>query len=319
MRRVIGIMTIVLLVISAMPAIAATPEVVLDEPGVNEGSSAASDGYLVWSASSDERPGHSNSYVKADGGDAVRLNPVGTHSFSVTIDGTTVVYQQGASVGDGFDDDFRFFDAVTLNRSNAPRGVNSRFIESRPSLSGDHLLFTRTNANKVRFRAAWTKVVLFDLVTETETVLATLPTRSSYLVSDQVKGDWATYESCDFDPSKGFFDCNVFRYQISTEDLVELPNPGLQQYAGALSSDGTVFLTRTRERDRWVCGNRARIVRVPVAGETTVIATLPLGRDALTSFALDESDGSTTLFIDRLRCRNGASGIYRIADADTTS
>ncbi len=319
MRRAIGIMTIVLIVISAMPAIAVTPEVVLDEAGVNEGSSAASDGYLVWSASSDDRPAHSNSYLRADGGDAVRLNPVGTHSYYVTIDGTTAVYQQGAAVGDGFDDDLRFFDAVTLDRSNAPRAVNSRFIESRPSLSGDHLFFTRTNANKVRFGVAWTKVVLFDLATETETVLATLPNRSHYLVSDQVKGDWATFESCRFQGSRGFFDCNVFRYQISSDDLVELPNPGLQQYAGALSSDGTVFLTRTRTRDRWECGNRTRIVRVPVAGEATVIATLPDGRDALTSFALDESDGSTTLLIDRLRCRNGASGIYRIDDADTTS
>jgi hypothetical protein len=35
-------------------------------------------------------------------------------------------------------------------------------------------------------------------------------------------------------------------------------------------------------------------------------------------FALD-AGGSTTLHFDRLRCRNGQSGIYRILDADTTS
>ena len=50
----------------------------------------------------------------------------------------------------------------------------------------------------------------------------------------------------------------------------------------------------------------------------TVIATLPDGRDALTMFALD-AGGSATLYFDRLRCRNGRTGIYRIADADTTT
>jgi len=294
------------------------PEVVLDDPDVNETSAAASDGYLAWSANSAQRPNHPNSWLMAEGENRVRVNPVGTHSFYVTIDGTTVVYQEGERVGDGYDDDLRFFDAVTKDRSNAPQGVNTRFIESRPSLSGDHLLFTRNNFNKARFRDAWVKVVLFDMGTETETVLAELPARSNYLVSDQVNGDWATFESCRFGASRGFFDCNVFRYQISTDELIELPSPGLQQYAGALSSDGTVYLTRTRTRDHWGCGNRTQIVRMPVSGGRTVIATLPDGRDALTSFALDEGDGSTTLYLDRTRCGNGATGIYRIIDADTT-
>jgi len=48
-----------------------------------------------------------------------------------------------------------------------------------------------------------------------------------------------------------------------------------------------------------------------------VIATLPDGRDARTTFALDETGGSTTMYFDRLACRRGRSDIYRIPDADT--
>jgi hypothetical protein len=315
----VGIVTVVLVVVVGVPALAASPEVVLDEPGVNETSSAASDGYLVWSASTDDKPNRSNSYLMAEGEDPVKLNAKGTHSYYVTIDGTTAVYQQGNATGDEFDDDLWFFDAITGERTEAPEGVNSGSLEFRPSLSGDHLLFTRSDANTVDFKDAQLEVVLFDLESGTETVLATLEARRNYLVSDQVNGDWATFESCRWSREQEYFDCQVTRYRISTEESVELPNPGVQQYAGALSADGTVYLTRQKGKDSWVCGKAAKIVRMPVDGPGTVIATLPEGKDALSSFAFDESDGSTTLYLDRLTCRKGRSGVYRIADADTTT
>ena len=52
-------------------------------------------------------------------------------------------------------------------------------------------------------------------------------------------------------------------------------------------------------------------------GPKTAVAVLPDGRDALTTFAFDEMDGSTTMYFDRINCRNGNSGIFRIPDADT--
>ena len=314
MRRLIGLLATLVFVSIAAIAGAATPEEVLDDPGVNENQSSASAGYLVWSANSEARPNHYNTFVRPDAGARVRVNPLGTQSHTATIDGTTIVYEEHDAPG--ADGDLWRYDAATEVRSAVPSGVNTRNEEYRPSLSGDWLLFTRDNLGRVPIRDAWVKVILFDLTAGTGTLLEKLPARSNFLQSDQVNGDWATFESCRFRRGE-FFDCQVYLHDISGGGTTHVPNPGLQQYGGAVSDDGTVYVSRTRNRDHWNCGSHTRIVRMD-GGNGTVIATLPDGRDALTMFALDAA-GSTTLYFDRLRCRNGRTGIYRIADADTTT
>ncbi len=176
----------------ATVAYAATPVVVLDDPGVQENTSSASDGYLVWSAKSKASPNRSHSYVMAGAGSPVRIDPPGGQSYSAAIDGTTIVYQEWGN------DDLGFFDAVTEVRTDPPAGVNTSNSEGRPSLSGDWLLFTRSNSNRVSRRDVWTSVVLFNVSTSARIVLQKkIPNRSTYVVSDQVNGDWATFESCD--------------------------------------------------------------------------------------------------------------------------
>ena len=174
-RRLIGLVATLAFVSIAAIAGAATPEKVLNEPGVDEIVPAASDGYLVWTADSEARPFRYNSYVMADGGAPVRINPAGTQSFAASIDGDTIVYQEVTRT----DGDLWFFDPVTGTRTASPDGVNTPKDEYRPTLSGDQLLFTRTNANRVPLRDAWAKIVLFDLLAGTDTVLATLPWRST--------------------------------------------------------------------------------------------------------------------------------------------
>ena len=255
----------------------------------------------------------------ADGGVPVRINPAGTTSPAVSIDGAMVVYQEDTS--DPFDEDLWFFDPVTRTRTAPPEGVNTAKSEYEPSLSGDWLLFTRDNGDRVPLSEAWVKVVLFDLSTGTDTVLKTLPRPyiSNYLISGQVNGGWATFESCRQRRGE-LFDCQVYLYDISAGgDPVEFANPGGQQYAGSVSSDGTVYLVRSRNRDHYVCGSHTKLVRVPVGGPAVVIASLPDGKDSYSTFALDEPEGSTTLYFDRFPCRTNVGGIYRIQDADTTS
>ena len=315
MRRSIGLAAILALVVAAA-AQAASLDEVLDDPAVNESFSSASDGYLAWTANSEARPRRVHSYVMADAGSPVRVNPNGTQSFGSAIDGTTIVYEEF----DGEQNDLWFFDAVTETRSAVPDGANTPNDEYRPTLSGDWLLFTRTNVNRVPLRDAWRKVVLFEISSGTSFVLETLPYRTAYLQSNQVNGDWATFESCAWDFRTGeFSDCQVFQYRISTEELVEVHNPGLQQYSAAVSGDGTLYLVRQGTSKNWRCGKRTKIVRYPVGGPGVVIATLPEDRDAFTTFALDEVGGSTTLYVDRTNCRNGRQGIYRIPDADTAT
>ena len=107
---------------------------------------SASDGYLVWSANSEAKPNRSNSYVMADGGDPVRVNPAGTRSFDAAIDDTTVAYEEAFDPPHVYVyNDLWFYDMVTEERTPAPSGVNTpRQSETRPSLSGDWLLFTRS-------------------------------------------------------------------------------------------------------------------------------------------------------------------------------
>jgi hypothetical protein len=317
MRPVFVPLAVFVLVSALGTAYAAEPEVVLDVRTQWENTPGASDGYLVWSAASADHLDHSNSYVMADGGSAVRVNHAKRDSRAASIDGTTVVYQESR----GDDSDLFFFDAVSHARTDPPDGVNTSRVEYRPTLSGDWLLFTRNNGNRAPRHKAIAAIILFNTYTSEKIVLERSRMQTHYLISDQVNGDWATYESCDYRHYL-YSNCHVSRYQISTDELVQVESVGgipRQQYAAGVSSDGTIYMVRTRTRDQWECGNHSTLIRYPVGGPGVVIAKLPVGFDSLNMFALDETDGSTTLYFDRVDCGNGRTGIYRITDADTAT
>jgi hypothetical protein len=300
---------VAVLLLFAMPAAnAATLTKVMDDPDVDESSVAVSVDYFAWSQNSASHPRHYNTYVRpAGGGDAVRVNPRRTNSYNVGIDGSTVVYQRSRR-GDG---DLALYDAATQARPSLPDGVNTDWFENRPSLSGDWLLFTRQHGHAA-------KVVLFNLSTSEQRILRTVRDRHGiYLVSDQVNGDWATFESCGVahDLLKN---CNLFRYQISTEETTRIP-PDRQQYSGGIDTDATVYMTRTGGREFWECGRHSRILRSSLGGGETVLVTLRRRHDAYVTFAVDETDGSTTAYVIKVRCSDQSEGIYSITDADTTT
>jgi len=308
MRRIalalIGVVTL-----AGMPAAhAATLTKVVDDPDVDEASVAVSVDYFAWSQNSAGHPRHYNTYVRpVGGGDAVRVNPRGTGSFNVGIDGDTVVYQR-THRDDG---DLALYDATTEARPALPDGVNTDWFENRPSLSGDWLLFTRQHGYAA-------KVVLFNLSTSEQRILQRVrDTHGIYLVSDQVNGDVATFESCGV-AHGDLKNCNLFRYQISTEEITKVP-PDRQQYSGGIDADATLYMTRTGGPEFWRCGRHSRIIRSPLGGPDTVLVKLRNGHDAYVTFAVDEMDGSTTAYVVKVRCSDMDEGIYSIADADTTS
>ena len=224
-RRLSGVLILISTVVLLATAVAygAVPEKVRDDPRVDERASAASPDYFAWTQNLRSRPDQYNSYVRpSGGGQRVRVNPLGTRSYGVGIDGSLVVYQSTREDGN-----LHFYDAATQTRDPMPDGVNTRSFEERPTLSGDWLLFTRDSQNRVKFTRARTKVVLFNVVTKESRVLRSGLDRSVLLGSDQVNGDWATFERCHFDRhTQEFSNCHVFRYRISTEALVRIPNPG---------------------------------------------------------------------------------------------
>ena len=111
------------------------------------------------------------------------------------------------------------------------------------------MLYTRSKPDD------WSKVILFNLSTEHRRVLSQAALNWAYFRGQQVNGDWAVFEHCR-DRHYQYSNCNVFRYQISTEQLAKIPNPGVQQYAPSVSHDGTVYFTRTGRADVWECGLR---------------------------------------------------------------
>jgi hypothetical protein len=57
-----------------------------------------------------------------------------------------------------------------------------------------------------------------------------------------------------------------------------------------------------------------RLVRHPLGGPSTVIASLAPGRDSFNTQVEDNGDGSSSLYYERVRCSNGASDIFRVVD-----
>lgn len=304
MTRRPAILGISLVVILLAPAVASAggPTPVLDGRK-SEVQPAASEGYLVWNQ------GFVRSFVKPDGAPRVQMNPDGTRSFAASIDGTTAVFHRVVSRRN--DGDLFMFDVLTESISDPPAGVNTRAFEHEPSISGDWLLFTRWSGRR-------DKVILFNLSTTEVRILASVRSRGHYLISDQVNGDWATWESCDLRRGRSFTNCEAFRYQISVGGSSSmLPNPGRQQYAAGVTSDGTAYVVRTGRRVQWRCGAGARIVRIATDDTATVIASLPRGIDAINTFAFQEGDGSTTLYHEWWDCRARRGDIYKISGADT--
>jgi hypothetical protein len=317
MGRPLIILGLTVALFAAGTAVAAEPSVVLDKAGVDEFRPSASEGYLVWSANSLAHPRRINSYLRPDGESKIRVNPEGTQSYGASIDGTTVVYQEVRPRDE--DADLGLFDAVSQTRPPVPDGVNTRNFESSPTLSGDWLLFTRTNLNRVDLADARVSVILFNMTTQQHIVLRRLDEDSNYLASDQVSGDYATFESCRWDPEADrYSNCQAFLYEISSQELVRIENPGLQQYAAGVTDDGTVYVVRSGGPSHWQCGTNARIVRYPEGGGPgVVIARLRDPRDVLATFALEETGGSTSLYFGRLNCETGKTGLYVVPDADT--
>jgi hypothetical protein len=289
-------------------ALAAIPEPIMTSNELDQYGPTASSHYLVWTQSRVGQFRHINSFAKRAGQPRIRLNEPHTASDGAAVDGSTVLYAQRRRHGDL---DLKLYHLGTGTRTNPGQGVNTKNWEMQPGISGDYLFFTRR-----KFEQNRAALILYNRATQTFWPLARGTIRHDFLLSNQVNGDWAVWETCRLGNDLGFHLCNVFRYRISTQQTVRLPNPGKQQYASAVTSDGTVYFVIGGGSDSWHCGTNARLVRYPIGGPRTVIASLPKGKDVFSMFAFEEQDSSVTLYFDRTDCRLD-DDIYRLSNADT--
>jgi hypothetical protein len=263
----------------------------------------------VYTHNSREHPRHYNTYVKAPGGGETRINEAGTDSFQASIDGTTVLYSRITADGA----DLRLYDVATGERSDPPEGVNRPESEEfGPNIDGRYYAFIRAD-----FEAPepYVRLILFDTRTGRSRVLADVNPRREYLDSDQVNGDWVVWEYCRFSHHL-FTECDVYRYRISTERAVVLPNPGKQQYTPSVTADGTVYYGRSGNGVYWKCGLNARLVRQPLHGPAVVVASLPEGSDMFSTFALDDQYGLVRVYFEQAPCEGDVGAdVYRVDDA----
>jgi hypothetical protein len=225
----------------------------------------------------------------------VKVNRTGTHGFSGGFDDTELVYQEIR----GRQSSLQVYDLLLGTRHGPPAGVNTRHWEWHPTISGDWLLFGRSN------NASRTDLIILKNVVTGETRIIDRLRWGNRRIAEpgQVAGNYATWYRCT--PQ-----CGVVLYDIALGTKTSIPTPqGKQQYDPSVTSDGTVYFARSGRG----CGASVRLVRVPIGGPETVLASVGAGRDSFHTFALEHSQGSS-LYFESVRCSNRSADVLRIID-----
>ena len=285
------------LAVTAAPAVASNPDVILDRPRIGEFQPIRGGGWIAWQQNSRRRPRHFDVFVRpSDGGTRIRVNAHGTSGANGDIEGDLLVYQQFEERRSGL----RFFNLETGEQSRPPTGVNTGHWEYWPSTSGRWLLFGRLKRNGAR------RIILFDLTTGVGKLLARVREEDAFLAPGQVNGDWAVWSRC---PAHS--PCNVVRYHISVGETDIIPNPdGRRHHAPSVDARGTVYYARGRRP----CGSRVRIMRQPVDGVEEELWRLPNGDDIGRTHTQVRPRGNTILY-DHFGCgRSAESDAWQLVD-----
>jgi hypothetical protein len=289
-----SLIAFVTLVVSAIPAYAVEPVVVVDTDAV-EVAPAASSTYLSWTVVDfDRRVPRAAVWVQAIGSDEpFRVNPPGTFAFSGGIDGSTMVYQ----ISDPRDarPDIAMMDLDTRTPLEVPEGINTRRVEYAASISGDHILFARGIRNGAT-------VVLFDTSTGESEVLYTkrhTERRSYDVIPTQVNGNFAVWQQTAYRSNGRVIDGDVWLHDIALGTTTRIPTErGIWEYGSSVSADGTMYFGRSNPN----CGEDAEIVERQPEGTESVLYTFPIGEDFSFSFAVDDTNGTSDVYFDGGSC-----------------
>jgi len=265
--------------VKATPALEATP--------------AAAQGRFAWARAPRGARFWALMVQGSDG--TVKVNRAGTHGFSGGFVDDTFVYQEIR----GRQSNLQVYDLALGTRHGPPAGVNTRHWEWHPTISGDWLLFGRSN------NASRTDLVILRNVVTGETRTIDRLRWGAHRIAEpgQVAGNYAVWYRCT--PR-----CDVFLHDIALGTTTRIPNPqGKQQYDPSVTSDGTVYFVRSGRG----CGASVRLVRVPPGGPETVLTSLGAGRDSFHTFALEHAQGAS-LYFESVRCSNSSRDIFRIID-----
>jgi hypothetical protein len=289
---------LVVIGVSGAAAGSSTPVPVKVSPR-NEFAPAAGGGFFTWARSRRGHPRVYDVWAQQEGQAAFRVNPTGTSAYGGGIDGTTLVYQQVRR----FDSNLQFFDLVTRQRTNMPPGVNTSRWEWKPTISGDWLLFGRSNGNAEQ-------MLLRSLATGEQRLLDSERGKRSYLGPGQVNGNYAVWAKCQRR-------CDVFRYDIAAGTKAPLPRSSRFLYAPSVVPSGATYYARSKN----LCRGE-ELVKTTLDGATIVLAQLGSGADVTGTYALvlperpPNGVPANRIYFESVKCRTERSDIYSIDDIE---
>jgi hypothetical protein len=142
-------------------------------------SETADEGYFAYTQTRRGHPNAADVSLKSPGAACIRVNSPRSTSLYANLDidnvrGGRLVFEQRSRRGI----DLKLWDVDAGGRSDPAPGVNTAAAESKPSISGQYLLFGR---GPIRAGGIMTKVILFDLDAGTSRRIATAPRRGIVL------------------------------------------------------------------------------------------------------------------------------------------
>jgi hypothetical protein len=261
-----------------------------------EGYPAAGPDHLAW-AQWPRRNGHFwTAYVQEAGGPRAAVNRRRTSGFPGGVDGETFVFQETRRRTS----DLVFYDLASGTRSAPPAGVNTRAWEWNATISGDWLLYGRQLLGQRR-----DLVLLRNLASGQSILLDQISWRRNQgSVPGQVSGNYAVWHRCA--PW-----CNVYLYDIAAGTTTRVTNrPRRHHYYPAVTDDGTIYYMRSGPG----CGASVQLVRRDPGGSTAVLAALRRRWDSAQMQAVENADGTTAVFYDRVHCRTSAWDVLEVVD-----
>jgi hypothetical protein len=295
MRRLLAIALL------AVPVGASSPhERPVVATSADESSPAAGPGWIAWTRGSTPGPVIVLSLGRVElqrgSGRPVAVGPRGVLGAVGGGDARTLVVQQ---VLDG-SSDLAFVDIATGAVRQPPRGVNTRAWEWRGEISGRWLVLGRVDFGGPTYR-----VVLHDLATGRERVLAAVSGHGAYAEPGQLNGRFAVWASC---PDNA---CTLYRLRIGDRRPVRVVSRfyGGAVYAASVTRAGVVYYAE----GRLGCGRQVRIMRSAPGRPPRVVAALPPGFDLRFTTAVDGRAGTRILY-DRVRCATKRFDIYEVDD-----
>ena len=253
--------------------------------------------WLAWAQAPRTRPKAFSVLAREGRGRPFRVNPPGTQALPGGIWRRFLVYEERRGRGDW---NIVLYDLARRKRLRAPAGVNTKADETRPSLSGAWLLFTRYSG-QTRGKRGLVRVLLRNVRTaeqiELDRVTVPPPVGPTFdprerVSSWQVNGRYAIATAC--------VGCGRRLYDIAERRMMELPLgiPDTTVHPVAVSRSGTVYFARSVTFG--YCEYSVQIFsRAPGARYFVLLATVPRGIGVGSIYVVSRSGGRTTVYYTR--------------------